>query len=102
MADSVAFDRASALLEDFTEFSRLEARGTIRIALKHAGFKPSSVLASELAVVVRAVLPPELDLRGVAESEAVCARLAEELARIGDASDGETPEAIFSRLGRRG
>jgi len=101
VADSEAFEQACALLEELTEFSRLEARGTIRIALKHAGFKPASVLASELRVVVQAVLPAELGLRGVSESESVCMRLGEKLARTRDAPEGESPESVFSRLAGR-
>jgi hypothetical protein len=43
--------------------NRLAARGTLRLALKQGGLAPSSVIGSELAVVVRPILPDELSLR---------------------------------------
>lgn len=101
MADSEAFGKACASLEELTDLSRLEARGTIRIALKQAGLKAVSVRASEMVVVVRAVLPGELVARGVPDTEAVCERLCEGLSQICDSPSDETPESIFSRLGGR-
>ncbi len=99
MADSEAFDKVCGLLEELTEFSRLESRGTVRIALKQAGLPPASVRASELVVVVRAVLNGELCSRGVSDADSVCERLCDALSRISDAPSGETPESVFSRLG---
>jgi hypothetical protein len=99
MAESEAFDRACTLLEGLTEFSRLEARGTIRIALKQAGLNASSVRASELVVVARAVLPGELESRGVAGSDSVCHQLCEDLSKVADSPSEDTPESVFSRLG---
>jgi hypothetical protein len=99
MADPEAFDAACTLLEDLTELTRLESRGTIRIALKQSGLSPGSVVASELAVVAREVLPRELGSRGIPAAEQVCADLASGLARLGDARRHETPESVFSRLG---
>jgi hypothetical protein len=99
MADSGAFDKACALLEEETELSRLEARGTIRIALKQSGLNPASVVASELVVVVREILPRELVSRGIENAADVCAKLRFSLARLGDSPRAETPESVFSRLG---
>jgi hypothetical protein len=99
MADSEAFDKACALLEDETELSRLEARGTIRIALKQSGLSPASVVASELLVVVREILPKELVLRGIDHVEEACSKLEIGLSGLGDGPRGETAESVFSRLG---
>ncbi len=99
MADSEAFDKACTLLEELTELSRLEARGTIRIALKQAGLQPKSVRASELVIVARAVLPGELEARGVQDTDSVCEQLCTSLARISDTPSSESPESVFSRLG---
>jgi hypothetical protein len=99
MADSKAFDKACAILEEETELSRLEARGTIRIALKQSGLNPASVVASELVVVVREILPKELVSRGIEDVEEVCAKLKFGLSRLGDSPRGETPESVFCRLG---
>jgi hypothetical protein len=99
MADLTVFEKACESLERLTQFSRLEARGTMRIALKEAGLDPAFVKAAELSVVARRVLPGELALRGVADAESICERLRTEIAAIQDSASGDTPEAVFARLG---
>ena len=99
MADPTAFEHACQNLEQLTGFSRLEARGTMRIALKEAGLDPASVKAAELSVVARKVLPNELAARGIADAESICERLRSALAVIQDSDSADTPEAVFARLG---
>ena len=99
MADLTAFERACQSLEQWTELSRLEARGTLRIALKQAGLNPASVKAAELCVVVRMVLSKELAARGIADAESICERLQSELAGIQDSDSADRPEVVFARLG---
>jgi len=99
MADSPAFERACEVLERDTSLDRLEARGTVRLALKAAGLEPRSVSADQMAVVVTKVLAGELSSRGVEDGDRVCAALAAELPGIAGATGGETPEAVFARLG---
>ena len=45
------FDLAAQKLEQHTGFSQLEARGTLRIAVKSAGLDPRSLTLAELRVV---------------------------------------------------
>ncbi|HME71793.1 MAG TPA: hypothetical protein VKM54_18255 [Myxococcota bacterium] len=59
MADSVAFDRACELLKQHTTFSEIEARGTVRLALKTAGQNPKTVGKTERMRAVRSALEPE-------------------------------------------
>jgi adenine/guanine phosphoribosyltransferase-like PRPP-binding protein len=99
MANSEAFNTACTLLEELTELTRLEARGTVRLALKQSGLSPASVVASELGVVARKILPNELESRGIPETEQVCSKLAAALDRLSDTRRDETPESVFSRLG---
>ena len=99
MAELTVFEHACASLEELTQLSRLEARGTIRIALKEAGLDPASVRAAELSVVARRVLPGELAARGVADAESICERLRSGLSKIQDSVSDDTPEAVFARLG---
>lgn len=99
MSDLTAFERACDGLERLTDLSRLEARGTLRIALKQAGLNPASVKAAELGVVAHRVLPDELAARGIADAESICKRLRSELAEIQDSVGADTPDAIFARLG---
>jgi hypothetical protein len=42
MADSPCFDRVCAALESETSLDRIEARGTVRLALKGAGLDAAS------------------------------------------------------------
>jgi hypothetical protein len=100
MADSTAFEWLCETLEAETSLDRLEARGTVRLALKQAGLAAASVTGEQLAVVVDRVLPPELEARGIADAGSVCGRLAGRVGEIADSSDGaDSPEAVFARLG---
>ena len=99
MSDLTAFDHACESLERLTQLSRLEARGTMRIALKEAGLDPASVKAAQLNVVAERILPGELAARGITDAEPICEQLRSELAAIQDSDTGDTPEAVFARLG---
>jgi hypothetical protein len=101
---SSEFDLICEKLEELTSLSRLESRGTLRIALKESGLDVKSVRADQLGVVVERVLPQHLRDRGVEEPEKICQRLIEAIPR-GSAGDStgpaDSPEAIFERLGSR-
>ena len=102
MANSKAFDAVCAELESATSFNALEARGTVRLALKAAGLDAGSVTAAQLAVVLAQVLPGELTNRGVDNAESVCRDIAARLSTLApddDAADADSPEAVFARLG---
>jgi hypothetical protein len=101
VAEESTFDFLCDALERGSSLDRLEARGTVRIAVKQAGLDPLTATPHELAVVVHKVLPGELDARGIDDAEALCSALAKRVAER-DAGDArETPEAIFARLGDR-
>jgi hypothetical protein len=100
MADAAAFTRVCGELEAGTGLSALEARGTVRLALKQAGFDAKSVNPQQMSVVVRKVLPGELSLRGVAGGESLCEQIASELGRcVEEPATVESPEDVFRRLG---
>jgi hypothetical protein len=101
MAGSQAFEWLCEAIEAGTSLERLEARGTVRIALKEAGLEARTATPSELAVVVAKILPRELRQRGVADESAVCTRLSAGLRNldVGGAAAHDTPDAIFRRLG---
>jgi len=102
MADSHAFEWTCAELERASSLDKLEARGTVRLALKQAGLEARSATASQMVVVVEKVLPGELQTRGIDGADGVCAGLAAGLKDLGDddAPDADSPEEIFKRLGR--
>lgn len=103
MATTV-FDFAAEQLERRTDLDRLEARGTLRLALKSAGLDPREVTAGQMAVVVGHVLEAELRTRGVDEPAAICQALLGDLKRLDPNQSAEpapdSPEAIFRRLAR--
>jgi hypothetical protein len=99
--DATLFDLAAERLEHHTGFDRLEARGTLRIALKAAGLAPNNMTGAQLQVVFEKVMPGELDSRGVSDARDVCAAVLADLARAGgaaaDAAATNTDD-IFRRL----
>ena len=99
MADSTAFEFACNELERATSLDRLEARGTVRLALKETGLEAQSVTPNQMATVMTKVLPNELATRGVEDGKAICAAIAAALAKLPDEDVGDTPEAVFQRLG---
>ena len=99
MADSAAFTHICDALESETSFSRIEARGTIRLALKSAGLAASSVTPEQIKVVVERVLPVELENRGIADPNSVCRTITRGLAGIASEASSDTPESVFHRLG---
>jgi hypothetical protein len=98
MPDSAAFEAACGCLERSSNLDRLAARGTIRLALKQAGFDPKTVTARELTVVTKRLLPAELAARGLGAPEALCTQIERALEAIQGGGAADTPEAIFARL----
>ncbi len=98
------FDFAAERLEHHTGFGQLEARGTLRIALKVAGLDPSAVTVGQLCVVFEKVMPGELDRRGVSDVPDVCVALLADLESAADAAadaSATSPDEIFRRLADR-
>lgn len=100
MADSEVFDFVCDLLEGLTALDRLEARGTVRIALKQAGLEPHSVTPGQMSVVVTKLLVTELSSRCVVDGAAQCRTIDEQLGLLESGPMADTPEAVFERLGR--
>ncbi len=99
MADSVAFDFACETLERDSSLDRLEARGTVRLALKQAGLEARNVTPDQMRAVVEQLLPAELTSRGIEEPDELCASLASGLFGLSTEGEPEAPDEIFRRLG---
>jgi hypothetical protein len=99
MADSACFDLTCEALERGTSLDRLQARGTVRLALKAAGLDAHDVTPDQMGAVVDKLLPRELKARGVENGDAVCATLKARLVGMEPSRAAETPEAVFARLG---
>lgn len=99
-----AFDRAAQSLETLTELDRLEARGTLRIALKEAGLDAKSLTLLELEAVFEKVMPRQLESRAVDDARAVCSAVIKEVRLAGisaNAPAAASSDEIFRRLGGR-
>ena len=97
------FDLAAQKLEQHTGFSQLEARGTLRIAVKSAGLDPKSITLDEFRVVFEKLMPAELEQRGVSDTEGTCATVMRDLESAPiDAADSSSssPDDVFRRLAR--
>ncbi len=97
------FDFTAERLEHHTSLDRLEARGTLRIALKIAGLTAKAVTAGQLCVVFEKVMPDELEKRDVNDAAAVCSAVIDDLVNSPPPAD-EAPaadlDAIFHRLAK--
>jgi len=97
--DSAAFEFVCSALERRTELDRLQARGTVRLALKEAGLEARAATVEQMQVVVDRVLPRELESRGVEDPDGLCADLVVGLDDVVEEAAAETPETVFQRLG---
>ena len=97
------FDFTAEKLEQHTGFSQLEARGTLRIAVKSAGLDPRSLSIAELRVVFEKLMPGELEKRGVRDSLGACTAVMRDLANAPTAAEASTssnPDDVFRRLAK--
>ena len=99
VADTRAFSFVCEQLETGSSLDRLEARGTVRLALKQAGLEARSVTPDQMAVVVARILPDELSSRGIENGAGLCASIGADLQHLEAGEVGETPDAVFQRLG---
>ncbi len=100
--DVTLFDFAAERLEHHTSLDRLEARGTLRIAVKIAGLTAKSVTAGQLCVVIEKLIPDELDKRGVKDAEVVCRAVIDDLVNspaLVELASSTDLDDIFARLG---
>ncbi len=94
------FDHVCGELERRTRFDRLEARGTVRLALKAAGLDSRGVEVDQMKVVLERLMPGELLQRGVEDADDVSRALAASLAVFDGVANSTSPEAVFRRLAR--
>jgi hypothetical protein len=95
------FDFAAERLEHHTSLDRLEARGTLRIALKMAGLMANSVTTAQLCVVFEKVMSDELEKRDVGDAAAACRAVIDDLANApvpNEERPATDPDAVFCRL----
>ena len=101
MAESRVFDWVCENLAESTEFTAIEARGTVRIALKKSGLDVASLTAAQMQVVVKRVMPDELRRRGIEDGQQRCDALAAALHEMNFGAGEpprDSPEAVFARI----
>jgi hypothetical protein len=99
--ESPVFERAADELELLSRMSRLETRGTLRLALKEAGLVPKTVNAKAMLVVLDRILPPLLNRRGVQGASDLCRAISAIVRSLTSETsyDIDTPEKVFARIG---
>ena len=98
---STIFDYVAKEIEERSDLGKLEARGTVRLVLKEAGFDAGAITAEQMAVVLERLMPEALASRGVADAEAICSSLAVAIRDFKDAVEEHgiaSPESVFARL----
>jgi len=101
MKDTPVFERVAADLEAHTSLGRMQARGTVRLALREAGLEGSEVTQDQMLTVVDRLLPVELASLQIDGTDRICAALREAIETMSaDAFPGsEGADEIFRRLG---
>jgi hypothetical protein len=102
---STIFDFVAAEIEKRSNLGKLEARGTVRLALKEAGFDADAITAQQMAVVLEKLMPGALTSRGVENAGGVCTELAASIRDFKDAVEehgSSSPESVFARLAGNG
>lgn len=101
VSDASVFSFVCEQVERATSLSQLEARGTVRLALKAAGIDAKNISVEQMKVILDKVMPRELDARGCENGERLCKEIVERMAgrSFAAAGAGDSPEAVFARLG---
>lgn len=97
--NSPVFEWVAQTLEEASSLTRLEARGTVRLALREVGLTVTGVARRPMLFVLKKILPRFLHSRGVPEPERICIALAARLEQASLPSVGESPEHVFARMG---
>jgi hypothetical protein len=100
VSEAPAFTFVCQELGAATSWSELESRGTVRIALKSAGFDAKTVSADQMQAVLAKVMPAELRARGCADPERIVRDIELRLRSASLAPAADSPEDVFARLGR--
>jgi hypothetical protein len=98
MASSQTFEWVCAELESSSSLNELEARGTVRLALKKAGLEANRVSPEQMSVVTERILPGELRSRGLEDADGICGALASGLKHLEAGAVQDSPEEVFRRL----
>jgi hypothetical protein len=94
------FDSAAQLIAEKSGLTGPQARGSLRLVLKEAGFDAEEVTSKDLAVIVEKLLPKRLQAQGLdaGQAEALCRTLIDDLRTKAAASPSASSSTMFDRL----
>ncbi len=93
------FEWIALQLEEATSLSRLEARGTVRLALGEVGLTVTGVARRPMLFVLEKILPGLLRSRNIDDATTICQDLMTRLASAEVGRVAESPEDVFARMG---
>ena len=98
--ESPSFELACEVIEQNTSLTRPQVRGTVRLALKEGGLRPTLVGAGQLVAVVQMLMPTRLVGQGLSEEEAkrVCDQVVTRLEGMRSEQPDVGPGEMLNRL----
>jgi hypothetical protein len=97
--DSDLFTIVADRLCEFSDLSRLEARGTIRIAFKKAGVDIECFGLDDLEAILTKIMPGELENVGCADSQSICDAIMKSMQSAAPETATRSRDEIIRRLG---
>jgi hypothetical protein len=97
--NSPVFEWVAQQLEEATALSRLEARGTVRLALREVGLTVTGVARRPMLFVLEKILPGLLRSRNIGGARETCNDLMARLSVAELGNVAESPEEVFARMG---
>ena len=102
MTPNDLFERAASSLREKTTLTEPQARGSLRLALKHGGCSAYEVTAQQLTVIFRTVMPKVLAAQGIAveQAKAISEQIAANLAKVTTPNQPDAATFMFDRVDR--
>ena len=101
MKESPIFTATCEAIEEMSDLSRLEARGTVRLAMKAAGLEVHDVTSREMLALLNTLMPRELEARAVADVEKVIEHARGAVKAVGAQSEPGSAEQLFETIAGR-
>lgn len=103
MSGSPAFEWLCSELQQRTNLTQVQARGTVRLMLSEAGLDPNHLRKNQLLVLIERQLLTELKKRRIIHLDILAGELAARLrmTALDESQQPTDPETVFSRLGRK-
>jgi len=101
VSESPIFTVVCEVIEEMSTLSRLEARGTVRLAMKEAGLEPRDVTSRDMLALLGTVMQQALTSRGVVDVEKILERSRAAVKAARSAHEPVSAESIFDGIAGR-